>query len=93
MRVALDDAQQLVAEDQPPLARGRDAEEALGDLAVGPAHPDLERAHEDLPRLRDGIGDGDDLGGARPAGGRDERQHGQTGRRTAPSVAEPTAAR
>lgn len=62
MRVLVDDAQQLVPEHEPTV-RG-DAEHALGDLPVGPAHADLQHAdaHAVAGRLRNvldarGVGD------------------------------------
>ena len=42
--VAVDDAEELVAEHEHVVARWGDAEEALGDLPVGAADTDLERA-------------------------------------------------
>src|SRR5438552_13780611 len=43
---ARDDREQLVAEDELPAIVRRDAERALKDLAVGPAHAHLEDAEE-----------------------------------------------
>ena len=63
--VGLDPCQQLVAEDELLLAVGRDAEQALGDLAVGAAHPDAHGPQQDLVRRRDDVGDLGDPRGVR----------------------------
>ena len=67
--VALDDAEELVAEDEPLAPARRHAEQPLGDLAVGAADADLERAQEHLAGPGRGVGDLRDLGRlrARPA--------------------------
>ena len=54
--VALDDAEELVAEHQRVAARRSYAEDALGDLAVGAADADLQGAEEDLALGRRGSG-------------------------------------
>ena len=73
--VLLHRAEELVAEDERlPAARG-DPEQPLADLAVGPAHPDLERPHEHLARRRDRRGHLLHPRGAGDARPRDERQH------------------
>ena len=54
MPIALDDAEQLVPHHEPLLAVGRDAEQSLVDLAIGPAHAHLEGADEH--RLLAGVG-------------------------------------
>jgi hypothetical protein len=87
----LDAAQQLVAEDEPVLARRRDAEEALGDLPVRAADADLERADQELATRGSRRGHLGDRGAPVHAGGDDESLH--QARRTAPSAAEPTWAR
>ena len=46
MPVPLDDGQRLVAEHELVALVGRVAEDAFGDLAVGPAHADLEHAEQ-----------------------------------------------
>ena len=73
--VALDDAEQLVAEHEPLLAFGRHAEQPLGDLAVGPADADLERAQQQLAAGCLRLGDVGDLGRVRLARRGDERLH------------------
>ena len=91
----LDAAEQLVAEDEPLLAGGRDAEPALGDLAIGPADADLERAHQHLAARGPRLGHLRHGGRAGHSRAGDERLHHPSGgaRRTAPSAAEPTQAR
>src|SRR5207302_6901984 len=87
--ITLDDSERLVAEHERVLVVGRDPEETVHDLAIGPAHADLEHAHGHLTggdrRRRHVL----DARGARTAGLDDERLH----RRTAPSDAGPTRAR
>ena len=77
MTVALDHAEQLVAEHEPVAVVRRDPEGALGDLAIGAADADLQRPQEHLaragPRVRH-LGDG---GAVRPAGSGDEGLHAQ----------------
>src|SRR6266487_5196618 len=50
--VSLDDGQRLVAEHEQLLALRCDSEQALRDLAVGPAHAHLERTDEHLALAR-----------------------------------------
>ena len=88
MAVALDDPERLVPEDELVLALRCDAEKAVHDLAVGPAHADLEHAHRYLVDADHSVGDVFDAR-ARAPGLDDERFHD----RTAPSDAGPTSAR
>ena len=74
-RVALDPAEQLVAEHEPVLAVGRDAEQALGDLAVGAADADLERAHEHRSRRVGGLRHVGHLRRVLASGDRDQALH------------------
>ena len=67
--------EQLMAQHQLLLALGRVAEPARGDLAVGAADADLERAQQQLARLRGGSGHLADAGRSRPARRGDERHH------------------
>ena len=87
--VSLDDAERLVSEHEQLLPFGRNAEEAVDDLAVGPAYAHLEHAHRHLAGADLGRCDLVDARAARDTGLDDERLHPST----APSVAGPTSAR
>jgi sugar lactone lactonase YvrE len=71
--VAVDDREQLVAEDQFLRPVGRDPEQAFRDLAIGAADADLEHAQADTVRRR--FGDVADARRVRPAGLGDEAEH------------------
>ncbi len=77
MAVALDDAEELVAEHQALAAFGGHAEAALGDLAVRAADAHLERPQQELARGRARIGQLGDRRGAAFARSGDEAQHAQ----------------
>src|SRR3954451_16100332 len=73
--VPLDDGERLVPEHEQPLVLGCDPEQALGDLPVGAADADLERADEHLALTRVHAGDVLDARRVRLPGLRDEREH------------------
>ena len=79
MSVTLDEAEQLVPEDERRVVLRRHAEQSLGDLPVGPADTDLEHSNRYLARERTHIRYFGDSRRARPSWLRDERQHGQGG--------------